>query len=190
MATNPWVKSSRSPIHGRGLYARRAIPAGTRIIEYTGEKITKAESVRRAEAWDAKARRRGGGLVYIFELNKRYDLDGNIAGNIAKYINHSCEPNCESEVIRGRIWIVTIRDIAAGEELYYDYGYDLEHFMDHPCLCGTDSCVGFIVREDQRKKLKSILRRNPKAAALAEQNREKGRAIRRAALEHRLSANA
>ena len=89
-AISKWVRHGRSTIHGRGLYARCAIPKDTLVIEYVGERITKAESDRR----DAErcARRDGGGdgCVYIFELNKRHDLDGDVAWNPARLINHSC----------------------------------------------------------------------------------------------------
>lgn len=147
-----------SAIHGHGLFATAAISEGTRIIEYIGEKITKAESTRRALAWEEAARKNGAGLVYIFDLNKRHDLDGNDPANTARYINHSCAPNCEAVNFRGRIWIVAIRDISPGEELSFDYGYDLEHFLDHPCKCGAKKCIGYIVRKDQHKNLKKILR--------------------------------
>lgn len=150
------VKSSG--IHNHGIFARVDIPKEAKVIEYIGEKITKAESDRRALAWDEEARTKGMGLVYIFELNKRYDIDGNVDYNTARLINHSCEPNCEAVNIRGHIWITAIRDIAFGEELTYDYGYDMENFLDHPCLCGSDDCIGYIVREDQRKKVKKLLK--------------------------------
>lgn len=149
------IKSSS--IHKRGLFAAEDIPKGARILEYVGEKITKAESQRRSEYWDEHARTRGYGFVYIFELNKRYDIDGNVKYNHARFTNHSCEPNCESEIVRGHIWVTAICDIAKGEELSYDYGYDMENFVDHPCHCGTASCIGYIVREEQRVKVKKIL---------------------------------
>ena len=76
---------------------------------------------------------------------------------LPRHINHSCAPNCESQMIRGRIWIVALRDIARGEELSYDYGYNLQNFLDHPCKCGAPECVGYIVAEAERKKLKRIL---------------------------------
>ena len=73
-------------------------------------------------------------------------------------MNHSCDGNCEAINYEGEIWIVARKSIKHGEELTYDYGYDMEHFMDHLCTCGTDNCIGYIVREDQRKKLKRLLR--------------------------------
>ena len=158
MATHLYCKVQQSPIHGRGLYARRAIAAGTDIIQYIGEKISKEESSRRALEWEAKARKRGSGLVYIFELDDEWDLDGRRGRNPARYINHSCDGNCEAINYEGEIWIVARKDIEAGEELTYDYGYDMEHFLDHPCRCGTDNCIGYIVRQDQWAEVRKLLR--------------------------------
>ena len=147
-----------SPIHRRGLFATADIEPGTEIIQYLGEKISKEESTRRALEWEEKARKTGSGLVYIFELDDKWDIDGRRGKNPARYMNHSCDGNCEAINYEGEIWIVARKSIKHGEELTYDYGYDMEHFMDHPCTCGTDNCIGYIVREDQRKKLKRLLR--------------------------------
>ena len=85
--------------------------------------------------------------------------------NTARLINHSCEANCESSNIRGRIWIVATRDIAKGEELTFDYGFGMENWREHPCRCGTRKCAGFIVTKMQRwrvrKKLRAEGRRKP-----------------------------
>lgn len=159
--TQSLYKQASSKTHGQGLYAATKIPKGTHIIEYIGEKITKAAAQRRSEQWDSIARTKGFGVVYIFELNKRQDIDGNVDYNLAKYINHSCEPNCESVNIRGHIWIVARRNIEENEELSYDYGYDMEYFREHPCLCRSNNCIGYIVRKDQRKKVKKILEKQP-----------------------------
>src|SRR5882762_9333327 len=118
---SPWVRRGQSAIHGRGVYAGKPIPSGTRVIEYVGERITKAESHRREAARLDRQRRGLDGCVYIFDLNRRHDLDGRLRRNTARLINHSCEPNCRSEVIRGRIWIIAERDIATDEELTFDY---------------------------------------------------------------------
>lgn len=147
-----------SGIHNSGVFAATDIKKDQYIVEYLGEKITKKESQRRAEEWESEARTKGFGLVYIFELNKRYDIDGNIENNPAKFINHSCEPNCEAINDNNRIWIAAKRKIKKGEELTYDYGYDMENFLDHKCLCGKKSCIGYIVREDLRPKVKKLLR--------------------------------
>lgn len=152
-----WVVKS-SGIHNKGMFAAHDIPAETRIIEYLGERISKEESEKRCLEWEEKARKKGAGLVYIFDLDEKTDLDGNIPDNPAKYINHSCDENCEAIDEDGRIFIYSMRDIEKGEELFFDYGYALDSFMDHPCRCGTDDCVGYIVSKDKRKKLKRILK--------------------------------
>lgn len=151
-----WTRGS-SAIHRHGLFAACTIPKGTRVIEYKGVKLTKAQGWRRAEQWIEKANGTDKGAVYIFELNSRYDIDGNVPWNIARYVNHSCRPNCEIDIIRGRIWIIALREIAAGEELSYDYGYDLDHWEDHPCRCGAKECLGYIVSWQHRAKLRRLL---------------------------------
>jgi SET domain-containing protein len=153
-----WVTYRRSAIHGRGVFAQRAIPDGTRIVEYTGERITKAEAKRR-EAQRLERQRRGSDdSVYVFVLNRRHDLDGRKSRSVARFINHSCAPNCRAEASRGRIWIVARRDLAAGEELTYDYGFPLAEWRQHPCRCGAERCAGFIVAKDQRWRLRRIPR--------------------------------
>jgi SET domain-containing protein len=161
------VVATASAIHGRGVFARAAIADGTRILEYTGERITKAESERRDQARIARARRGGDGCVYIFTLNARTDLDGRTRRNIARLINHSCAPNCRAEIDRGRIWIVARRDLAAGEELTFDYGFSFKNWETHPCRCGTARCPGFIVGNSHRWRLRRIPRRQRRAIAAA-----------------------
>lgn len=155
-----WIAAGASGIHGRGIYARRDIPDGTRIIEYVGERITKAEAFRREARRIAQQAKGGDGCVTIFDLNQRYDLDGRSARNVARFINHSCAPNCRAENIRGRIWILARRDIAAGEELTFDYGYGLKNWFQHPCRCGARGCVGYIVGAAQRWRVRRFLRRS------------------------------
>ena len=156
--SNPWIQARRSSIHGRGVYARVPIPSDTRVVEYTGERISKVEAKRREQARLARLRRGRDGSVYIFVLNKRHDLDGRTAKNVARLINHSCAPNCRAETIRGHIWIVARRDIPAGEELTFDYGFSYAEWRLHPCRCGSARCVGFIVNNDQRWRVRRLLR--------------------------------
>ena len=151
------VQGSR--IHGRGVYATRDIAAGTKIIEYVGERIDKKESERRALAQHAKALKNGDAAVYIFTLTDKWDIDGDVPWNTARLINHSCDPNCEAWIDGTRIIINALRDIAAGEELTFDYAFDVECYEDHPCLCGRDGCVGYIVSREQWPQLKEILAR-------------------------------
>lgn len=162
-----WCEVRRSGIHGRGLFAKRRIPEGTPIIEYVGELIDKKESDRRAWARIDYAKKTGDAAVYIFTLNKKFDIDGDLPWNSARLINHSCDPNCESYIEEDRIWIAAKRDIAKGEELYYNYGFDLETWEDHPCLCGAPRCVGYIAGEKYWAKLKKLVARR-EAAVKAE----------------------
>ena len=142
------VRIGNSRIDGQGLFAAQDITKGTRIIAYTGEKITRKESARRLEA----------GNAYIFHLSYRYALDGETLANTARYINHSCDPNCDVEKMHDTLWIVALRDIQEDEELSYNYGYTLEHYKDNPCNCGAQNCCGYILdrqywRFVQRKAL-------------------------------------
>ncbi|MST94602.1 MAG: SET domain-containing protein [Pedosphaera sp.] len=138
MNAGPALTFQASPIHGQGGFAAESIPAGARVLEYVGEKITKRESTERC--------RRANHC--IFHLDEEWNLDGDVAWNVARLLNHSCAPNSTAELIDGRIWIVAARDLRAGEEITFNYGYDLQDFEEHPCRCGAAECVGFIVAED------------------------------------------
>lgn len=155
---HPSLEIRRSGIHGYGVFAKAPIPRGVRLIEYVGEKITKKEAERRAFRQLDLSGRHGTGAVYIFDLNRRFDLDGNVEWNPARRINHSCDPNCRIYDERGRLWIYSIKPIRCGEELSYNYGYELESYEDHPCRCGAGECMGYIVRRAQWRKLKKLLR--------------------------------
>ncbi|MEO1858020.1 MAG: SET domain-containing protein-lysine N-methyltransferase [Rubritalea sp.] len=146
-----------SDIHGRGVYAATDISNETQIIEYIGEYVDKDESEKRA--WDqaAVAEKTGDAAVYIFTLDEKWDIDGDVPWNDARLINHSCEPNCEAWIEGDQIFIYSLRDIKEGEELTFDYGFDIECYVDHPCLCGRPSCVGYIVSREQWPELKEKL---------------------------------
>jgi len=152
-----WCEVRQSGIHGRGIFALKDIPEGTPIIQYVGEKITKEESHVRGWAQIDHAKITGDAAVYIFTLDDGYDLDGNLPENSARLINHSCEPNCEAYTEDETIWIAAKRDIGKNEELFYNYGFDLECYEDHPCLCGSEKCVGHIAGEEYWPKLKRKL---------------------------------
>jgi SET domain-containing protein len=151
------VEVRGSGIHGQGVYAVEDIPAGTKIIEYVGELIDKEESERRAWKQHAHAEKTGDAAVYIFTLDKRWDIDGSVPWNTARLINHSCDPNCEAWIEGRRIFIYALRAIAKGEELGFDYGFDIDCYEDHPCRCGSDQCIGYIVSRDQWDELRERL---------------------------------
>lgn len=138
-----------SEIHGRGVYAKSFIPKETKIIEYVGELIDKTTSEKRGVSQHAQAVETGDAAVYIFTLSRNYDIDGNVPWNTARLINHSCSPNCEAWVEGRKIFIHSLHDVNAGEELTFDYGFDVECYEDHPCRCGKEGCVGYIVSRSQ-----------------------------------------
>ena len=156
-------KLIKSPVHGKGLFADKIIKKHTRIIEYTGEKISKKEGdIRSAKRIKKHLKKNDQGAVYIFELNKKFDIDGNFPSNKARYINHSCDPNCEVDIIKNQIWIISLKKIKKGEELNYDYGYpfDKDDYKDHICKCRSKKCIGYIISQDDWSKYKKFLKKN------------------------------
>lgn len=135
-----------SPIQGLGAFATAHIPAGVRLIEYTGERLTPAEADARYP--DNSEDRHH---TYLFAIDDDVVIDAAVGGNDARFINHSCDPNCDAVIEDSRIWIETIREIAPGEELAYDYAYVLEQRHTqaakrrYPCNCGSSKCRGTIL---------------------------------------------
>jgi uncharacterized protein len=152
---NHWFRLRRSRIQGTGAFARVDIPKGTRIIEYVGERITPAEADRRYPDDERSSRHH----TFLFTLNQRTVIDAAHRGNDARFINHSCAPNCDAVIERGHIWIYAIENIPQGAELAYDYQF--EHVPDYTeadlalylCRCGSPNCRGTIVKVDRRRKL-------------------------------------
>jgi len=133
----------RSSIHGRGVFAARKIPKGTRVIEYKGERVTHREVDRRYAHVDDSDNH-----TFLFEIDEKWVIDAGVGGNAARWINHGCKPNCETVEEDGRIYIESIRDIRRGEELTYDYNITLEERHTPRmkriwvCLCGARGCRG------------------------------------------------
>jgi SET domain-containing protein len=154
--TTPLYEVRNSPVHGNGVFAARKISAGKRIIEYTGERVDWDETCRRTEA-------KGGPInhTFFFTLNNGLLIDGGAQGNDARYINHSCEPNCEAVEEDDRVFIHALRPIDKGEELNYNYGliYEARHTKKvkkaFACLCGAPSCTGVMLAPKKKKKKKS-----------------------------------
>ncbi len=155
-------KVKKSKVHGSGVFASCDIQKNIRIIEYVGDKVTKSEGDIRSERRIKKyLNSKKTGSVYIFELNNKYDIDGSPLYNKARYINHSCRPNCEVVITRGKIWIKSIKKIKENEELSYDYGYDFDKddFKDHVCKCGSSNCIGYIISKDDWPKYKRLIKK-------------------------------
>ena len=93
--------------------------------------------------------------IYLFNINRKYDLDGNFKFNTARLINHSCNPNCEVFGSGMKVWVYAMRYIIKGEELSYDYGFSFDKdYKNYPCRCGSSKCIGYIIREGSRWRVK------------------------------------
>ena len=142
-------KQNKSNINRRGLFANKDIKKDTKIIYYIGKIITKKQTEKDPKFNNGKA-------IYLFNINNKYDLDGDFTYNTARLINHSCNPNCEVESKDLKLWISSIRDIKKNEELSYDYGFSFdENYKEFPCKCGSNNCCGYIVREGSRWRIKN-----------------------------------
>jgi len=140
------VQIRRSEIQGTGAFATAAIPAGVRLIEYAGESLTPAEADARYPDVDGERHH-----TFLFAIDDDVVIDAAVNGNEARFINHSCDPNCDAVIDGGKIWIDTLREIRPGEELAYDYAYVLEERHSpaakkrFPCHCGAANCRGTIL---------------------------------------------
>jgi SET domain-containing protein len=145
------VQVRRSGVHGKGVFALTAIPAGQTIIEYTGERITWKEALRRHPHDPTQPNH-----TFYFHIDDKHVIDANVGGNAARWINHACDTNCEADEVDGRVFIKAIRDVLPGEELFYDYGLVIEGRQtaklksEFPCYCGSSNCRGTLLAPKRR----------------------------------------
>jgi uncharacterized protein len=132
---NKVIQKRRSRIHRWGVYATETIPKNTRIIDYAGEKISNQESLRREERYIRQ------GHIWCFKLTNRTVIDAGVGGNIARFINHSCRPNCYVHIQDGIIWIRAARTIRRGEELTYHYHTDGDGLIKCRCRPGCQTLL-------------------------------------------------
>ncbi len=145
------IEVRESPLHGLGVFAARRIRKGTRIIEYVGERVSHAEADRRYEHKDAE-----DAHTFLFIVDERTVIDAGAGGNDARFVNHACEPNCESVIENRRVFIEALRTIEPGEELTYDY--QIQREADDPpdidavfaCRCGSERCRGSMLWPPRR----------------------------------------
>jgi SET domain-containing protein len=158
----PHIKVRRSKVHGLGVFATRAIRKGQRIIEYLGKRVSHEEADRRYEDKDENDNH-----TFLFIVDRKTVIDAGVEGNDARFINHACDPNCESVTQERRVFIEAIRNIAEGEELVYDY--QIQRDDDDPanvdavfaCCCGAKACRGTMLWPAKRpaKKKKRRIRK-------------------------------
>ena len=153
-ARKPKIIVRNSRIHGRGVYAGRRLKKGERIVEYKGEVISWREADRRPPSDPDDPNH-----TFFFALDDhRKVIDANVGGNAARWINHSCKPNCETTEDEGRVFIEALRDIRAGEELSYDYGLIIDERItptlkkQYRCLCGAPDCRGTMLALRKRNR--------------------------------------
>ena len=149
------IQTRRSGVHGKGVFALTDLAEGEQVLEYVGEVITWKEALRR-HPHDPK----NPNHTFYFHIDEKHVIDGKQGGNSSRWINHSCKPNCEADEDGGRVFIKTLRNIKAGEELFYDYGliidskYTPKLLAEYPCWCGAKSCRGTLLApKDKKQKL-------------------------------------
>ncbi len=145
------VQVRRSGVHGKGVFALGAIPAGATIMEYVGERITWKEALRRHPHDPSQPNH-----TFYFHIDDQHVIDANVGGNASRWINHACDTNCEADEQDGRVFIKALRDISPGEELFYDYGLVVEGRLtaklkaEYPCHCGSPDCRGTLLAPKKR----------------------------------------
>ncbi len=175
----PAYRLRRSPVHGTGMFATRAIRKGAPIIEYVGERISHEEADRRHATKDADDNH-----TFLFTVDSKTVIDGGVGGNAARFINHSCEPNCEVIIDDGRLFVEAARTIRSGEEIVYDYmitradddAPDLERIFG--CRCGAATCRGTMLepRKKPKARKKKAGARKPKSTATSKGQKPKSTA--------------
>jgi len=153
------AQARHSEIHGTGLFAIEDIAKDESFLEYVGNRLDDQQLWEQFNSTYGDDYKPGDLHVWAFEVREGLYIDGDVPENIAKYANHSCDENCEAVMEEDRIWISAKRDIAAGEELTFDYRFPLKDFLYHPCRCSAPNCCGYIVASEERTKLRKILRR-------------------------------
>ena len=159
-AKGPRIVVRRSGIHGRGVFARRPIREDETVCEYKGERISEEEIGRRyPEIMD------GINHTFVFGIELDVNIDGGAKGNIARWINHSCDPNCDTYERDQRIFVRAIRNIRPGEELSYDYAIEAGEPITRavkarwPCWCGARKCRGTVLVPTPRPRSKKRAQR-------------------------------
>jgi SET domain-containing protein len=182
-ALSPLVAVYDSPIHGRGVKAAMPIKKGSRVIEYLGERVSHAEADRRYED-----KGEDDGHTFLFIASNRTVIDAGVNGNEARFINHSCDPNCETVIERSRVFIEAIRDIKPGEELGYDYQLTWESTDDpaelanYACRCGAKRCRGTMLDKhptDLKAKLEALERKQKRQRAAKRKSKSKSKSRRK-----------
>lgn len=140
------IVARNSPVHGKGVFALVDVPANEALVEYVGEIINWEEALERHPHDPEQPNH-----TFYFHIDEHNVIDANVGGNRSRWINHSCAPNCEADERAGRVFIKSLRPLVAGEELFYDYGLNIDEphtpelLADYPCWCGAPNCRGTLL---------------------------------------------
>ena len=161
------IQTRRSGVHGKGMFAVQDLAEGETLIEYVGEIISWKEALRRHPHDPTDPNH-----TFYFHVDEKHVIDAKHGGNSSRWINHSCAPNCEADEQKGRVFIKALRNIPAGQELFYDYGliidakYTKKLKAEYPCWCGAPTCRGTLLapkdKDDQKKAKKKSSKKSKK----------------------------
>jgi len=161
------IQTRRSGVHGKGMFAVQDLAEGETLIEYVGEVISWKEALRRHPHDPTDPNH-----TFYFHVDEKHVIDAKHGGNSSRWINHSCAPNCEADEQKGRVFIKALRNIPAGDELFYDYGliidakYTKKLKAEYPCWCGAPTCRGTLLapkdKDDQKKAKKKSSKKSKK----------------------------
>lgn len=158
------IQTRRSGVHGKGVFALQDLAEGETLIEYVGEVISWPEALRRHPHNPLDPNH-----TFYFHVDENHVIDAKVGGNSSRWINHSCQPNCEADEDDGRVFIKALRNIRAGEELFYDYGliidarYTKKLLAEYPCWCGAKNCRGTLLTPKDKAVKPGKLKSKPEA---------------------------
>ena len=168
------IQTRKSGVHGKGVFALADLAEGEKLIEYIGEVITWKEALRR-HPHDPQ----DPNHTFYFHIDERQVIDAKVGGNSSRWINHSCKPNCEADEEKGRVFIKALRNIKAGEELFYDYGliidakYTPKLLAEYPCWCGAKKCrETLLAPKDKSDKKEKSGKKTEKKKAIDKKDRK------------------
>lgn len=160
------IQTRRSGVHGKGVFALQDLAEGETLIEYVGEVISWKEALRRHPHDPSDPNH-----TFYFHIDEDHVIDAKIGGNSSRWINHSCRPNCEADEEGGRVFIKALRNIKAGDELFYDYGliidakYTKKLLAEYPCWCGAKNCRGTLLAPKEKKQAAASADKKPDSKA-------------------------
>ena len=167
------IQTRRSGVHGKGVFALQDLAEGQTLIEYVGDIISWPEALRRHPHDPANPNH-----TFYFHIDEDHVIDAKHGGNSSRWINHSCQPNCEADEADGRVFIKALCNIAAGEELFYDYGltidarYTPKLLADYPCWCGADNCRGTLLAPKNKSVKKAAAKALKKTGKKKNRNKD------------------